>query len=160
MKKKKIKHAHPGQPEKYKTEYAELARIFCLKGADDAKLAEVFGVNELTINRWKVKHPEFCKSIKDGKEYADAEVASSLFKQAIGFTRKVQKIVVVDKCPETVEYEEYFPPSTTAAIMWLKNRDKKNWRDKQDVEHGINPDLASLFRSIEGTANTLPSVKK
>lgn len=31
--------------------------------------------------------------------------------------------------------EKYYPPDTTAAIFWLKNRQKDKWRDKQEVEH-------------------------
>jgi hypothetical protein len=27
------------------------------------------------------------------------------------------------------------PPDVTAAIFWLKNRDPKNWRDTQQMEH-------------------------
>ncbi|GAB7207355.1 hypothetical protein OS21_38510 [Dickeya oryzae] len=28
-----------------------------------------------------------------------------------------------------------YPPDTTAAIFWLKNRQPKIWRDKQDINH-------------------------
>ena len=89
---------------------------------------------------------------------ADANVANSLFEQAVGFTRKVKKIVLVMGQPETVEYEEYFPPSTTAAIFWLKNRQKKNWRDKQEVEHSGNVGLESLFEKLNGKVNKLPDL--
>jgi hypothetical protein len=30
--------------------------------------------------------------------------------------------------------EKYYPPDTTAAIFWLKNRQKDKWRDKVDHE--------------------------
>ena len=30
---------------------------------------------------------------------------------------------------------KHYPPDTTAAIFWLKNRKTDQWRDKQDVEH-------------------------
>ena len=29
---------------------------------------------------------------------------------------------------------KHYPPDTTAAIFWLKNRQKSKWRDKQDHE--------------------------
>lgn len=29
---------------------------------------------------------------------------------------------------------KYYPPDTTAAIFWLKNRQKDKWRDKVDHE--------------------------
>jgi len=145
-----------GQPTKYQAEYAELTYRFCLLGATDEQLAEMFGVMESTINNWKRKYPEFTKSVRAGKMIADANIANSLYEQAVGFTRKVKKIVLVMGQPETVEYEEYFPPSTTAAIFWLKNRDKKHWRDKQDVEHNGEIGLAAFFKKLDGTANKLP----
>jgi len=47
----------------------------------------------------------------------------------------------------------------TAAIFWLKNRDKKHWCDKQDVEHSGEIGLAAFFKKLYGTANKLPEPK-
>lgn len=158
MKKKKV---HPGgRPEKYLKENADLAYKFCLLGADDSQLAEFFDVEEKTVNNWKRKHPEFLQSIKRGKNIADAEVAHSLYKRAIGYEHEAVKIFHSENDGTTeVPYIEHYPPDTGAAMAWLKNRQKGKWRDKQDVEHGINPDLASLLQSLDGTANTLPAKK-
>jgi hypothetical protein len=30
---------------------------------------------------------------------------------------------------------KFYPPDTTAAIFWLKNRAPAQWRDKQEIEH-------------------------
>jgi hypothetical protein len=30
---------------------------------------------------------------------------------------------------------KFYPPDTTAAIFWLKNRKPGEWRDKQELEH-------------------------
>lgn len=162
MKKKKIRKKNPGgRPEKYLKEYADLAYKFCLLGADDANLAEFFCVEEKTINNWKQKHPEFLQSIKKGKNIADAEVAHSLYKRAVGYEHEAVKIFN-DKDNGITEapYIEHYPPDTGAAIIWLKNRQKAKWRDKQEVEHGVNPDLASFLQSLDGTANKIPLVKK
>lgn len=155
MKKKKIKHAHPGQPEKYKTEYAELAYKYCLLGADDSQLAEFFEVEEKTINNWKHRHPEFLQSIKRGKIIADANVAESLYKRAIGYEHEAVKIFCdKDNGPTTVKYTEHYPPDTGAAMAWLKNRQKGKWRDKQDVEHKIS-DIGKFLNQLDGMANKL-----
>ncbi|MNQ95572.1 hypothetical protein D3C85_1111360 [compost metagenome] len=43
----------------------------------------------------------------------------------------------------------YYPPDAGAAMNWLKNRQGKKWRDKQDIEHSgkidtNKPDLSKL----------------
>lgn len=162
MKRKKVKRDHAGQPEKYQKEYADLAYKFCLLGADDAQLAEMFAVQESTINNWKLRHPEFLESIKKGKNIADANVADSLYRKALGYSHDAVKIFNDEGSPMEVPYVEHYPPDTTAAIFWLKNRQKKNWRDKQDVEHTVS-DMQQFLSKLDGTANKLnekPQAKK
>ena len=36
-----------------------------------------------------------------------------------------------------MEYIEHYPPDTTAAIFWLKNRQPGKWRDKKEVENQV-----------------------
>lgn len=124
-----------GRPTKYKAEYDELAYNYCLLGATDAQLAEFFNVTETTINNWKKSQPSFFESIKRGKQYADAMVAKSLFHRATGYQHSAVKIFNDQGEPLIVPYTERFPPDTTAAIFWLKNRQPALWRDKQEVDH-------------------------
>lgn len=42
-----------GRPTKYKPDYDDIAYGACLLGATDGKLAEIFGVNEDTVNERK-----------------------------------------------------------------------------------------------------------
>jgi hypothetical protein len=123
-----------GRPTKYKTEYADQAYKLCLLGATDAEMANFFEVDEATINRWKEAHPEFCESIKNGKIKADAEVASSLYKRATGYKIDTVKVFQFQGEPVIVPVVEEIAPDTGAAMAWLKNRRKKEWRDKQDIE--------------------------
>lgn len=124
-----------GRPTRYKAEYAEQARKLCLLGATDIELANFFGISTRTLDVWKKSHPEFVSSIKGGKDIADAEVAEKLFQRALGYSHKAVKIMAVDKCVVREEYIEHYPPDTQAASLWLRNRQPKKWRDKQDVEH-------------------------
>lgn len=123
------------RPTDYRQEYAEQARKLCLLGFTDKQLAAFFGVNESTINRWKDKYPEFCKSIKSGKVVADAQVAESLFKRATGI--EVTEVEVRDDGKKKVKRitKRPIPPDTTAQIFWLKNRQPELWRDKPTVEN-------------------------
>lgn len=124
-----------GRPSRYKAEYADQAYKFCLLGATDARLGEFFGVSEQTINAWKDAHPEFLESIKRGKDIADAEIAHALFHRAKGYSHKAVKIFQHQGEIITEEYTEHYPPDTGAAMAWLKNRQSRDWRDKQDIEH-------------------------
>lgn len=127
-----------GRPTLYRAEYAEQARKLCRLGATDKELADFFEVDEATINRWKQAHPEFCESLKAGKQIADAEVADKLFQRATGYEHKAVKIVADAKtgAEHQVEYIERYAPDTTAIIFWLKNRRPDLWRDR--IENSIS----------------------
>lgn len=125
-----------GRPSAYKPEYCSQAAFLCAKyGATDEELAEFFGVNKATITRWKSGHVEFCASLKEGKQSADARVERSLFERATGYSHPAVKIFNDEGAPLIVPYTEHYPPDTTACIFWLKNRQPARWRDK--TEHGI-----------------------
>ena len=137
-----------GRPTKYRDEYCKLAYQFCLLGATDARLAENFEVTEQTLNNWKTEHPEFFESIKEGREVADAKVADALYNRAIGYShpdvdiRTVSVGIGVSKIV-TTDIIKHYPPDTGAAMAWLKNRQPKQWRDKQEVALST-PDGAPL----------------
>lgn len=126
-----------GRPSLYKPEYAEQAKKLCLLGATDQEMADFFKVALSTLNLWKLRHPEFSESLSEGKQIADARVVRSLYQQAIGYEQDEVKIFM----PANAEKPVYAPfrakvaPNVTAAIFWLKNRDKDNWRDRVDLEH-------------------------
>lgn len=123
------------RPTKYQKAYAEQARKLCLLGYTDKELADFFEVNEATINRWKKDHKEFCESIKKGKDISDGNVVDSLYQRAMGFVAPDLDIRVIDDKIVKTEITKHYPPDTAAAIFWLKNRQKKTWRDK--IDHGI-----------------------
>lgn len=129
-----------GRPTKYKEEYNEQAYKLCLLGATDKDLADFFDVNEDTINEWKKVHENFSESIKKGKETADANVAASLYHRALGYSHPDVEIKVVSNgngmgsSIEKVDIIKHYPPDPTSAIFWLKNRQSKKWRDKQNID--------------------------
>lgn len=132
-----------GAPTKYKEEYCSQAEKLCKLGATDAELADFFEVNEDTINEWKKVRPEFSESIKSGKILADSNVADSLYQRALGFEHDSEEIKVMydketnDQYIERVPIKKKYPPDTTAAIYWLKNRQKDKWRDKTEVDQTL-----------------------
>jgi hypothetical protein len=124
-----------GPAPTYKPDYCTLAYKFCLLGATNEDLAGVFGVCIATIGHWLRRYPEFKKAVQEGRDVADADVALSLLKKAQGFTHKDVKVLQIDGVPEEVEYNRYFPPDTQAAIFWLRNRRRKQWREVIEHEH-------------------------
>lgn len=134
-----------GRPTDYKEDYPAKAFKLCLLGATDEQLADFFDVCVSTVNAWKKEHPEFLASIKEGKADADANVANSLYKRALGYSHDAVKIVAnaTTKEEHIVPYIEHYPPDTTACIFWLKNRQKVNWRDKTEQEHSGSVTVAA-----------------
>ena len=138
-----------GRPTKYKDEYNLQAEKMCKLGATDIELADFFNVCEDTIYEWKNVYVAFSESIKKGKDIFDTRnVENSLRTRAQGLTvteerQTTRKLKLDDQNPDEIEGEiidttitkKELPPDTAAAIFWLKNRDSKRWKDKQDVEH-------------------------
>lgn len=126
------KHAG-GRPLKYKIEYAEQAAKLCKLGAIDTDLADFFGVVKSTINQWKKDHQEFSDSLKESKDYLDNKVERSLYERATGYSHPEDKIFNHNGSELVVPTIKHYPPETTAAIFWLKNRQPKKWREKSEL---------------------------
>jgi hypothetical protein len=123
-----------GRKSLYKKEYCRSVEMLCKLGATDKELAEFFEVSEVTLNAWKKQFPQFLKSIKAGKLYADANVVESLYQRALGYKHDDVDIKVVKGKIVKTKLVKHYPPDSTAMIFWLKNRRKVEWRDKQDLE--------------------------
>lgn len=150
----KSKPKPPGRPTKYRPEYAEQARSLCLLGATDEDLAAAFRVSVRSISGWKTQYPEFLQALKEGKSVADAQVADSLYRLAIGGHATTETREVTDpdgSITRTVTRSE-IPPSPTACIFWLKNRQPKHWRDRVEVDATVTApvnlaELSAFFES-------------
>ena len=76
--------------------------------------------------------------MQEGRDVADADVAQSLLHKAKGFTHPDGKVLTIAGEAQQVEYNRYFPPDTQAAIFWLRNRRRKQWRERSEHEHSIS----------------------
>ena len=139
--------AKVGRPTKYSAEILEQAEKLAKLGLTDVEMADVFGVTERTFNTWKSAHPEFLQSLKKGKALADANVAESLYRRALGYSHPAVKIMTAGGAIEQVPYTEHYPPDTAAAIFWLKNRQPKKWRDKPE-EGGNAAELSATLSEL------------
>jgi hypothetical protein len=143
-----------GRPTIYKKEYNNQARKLSLLGATDKDIADFFEISKSTLNEWKNKHPLFKEALNKGKIIADANVASSLYKRALGFKydevtfEKIDNKVNVEiskagdiKANDTYKKKvvtKLVAPDTSAASLWLRNRQKDLWRDRHEFK--LDPD--------------------
>ncbi|MGL5391274.1 MAG: hypothetical protein ACRDA8_07860 [Shewanella sp.] len=134
-----------GRPTQYKEEYVKQAYNLCLLGATNDDLARAFEVSGTTIDNWIAKHPEFIGALKAGREEADAVVAKSLYKRAIGHTVPETKVFNNQGEILTHEVEKHIPADTTAAIFWLKNRQPAKWRDRVEQKVVMSDDFDELM---------------
>ena len=152
-----MKQTKRGAPTKYKPEYAEQARKYCLlDGATDEELAVSFGVTIRTIDNWKRQYPDFLRGVQEGKKVADANVAEGFYKRAVGieFT-EVTRELVNDELTITKEVIKLIPPDPGAALNWLKNRQPAKWRDKVEVAHSGKIETNDLSNLSDEQLNQL-----
>ncbi len=129
-----------GRPTAYKKEYEEQAYKLTLLGAVDTELANFFNVAESTIHKWKINHLKFSESIKNGKDIANANVATSMYQKAIGYSHPEDKIFNNNGEALIVKTTKHYPPDTQAGSLFLRNRTSVagslgiNWRDKIEQE--------------------------
>ena len=124
-----------GHPTHYRKEYDDQARRLCLLGMTDKEMATFFSVTEVTIIAWRKANPSFAAACEEGKTDADARVAESFYKRALGYSHPAVKIFMPQGAEEPVyaPYIEHYPPDTSAAMSWLSNRQRKKWRNKTEV---------------------------
>lgn len=126
------------RPSKFKDEFVHQAEKLCKLGATDMEIADFFEVDVRTVYRWKGENDAFCQALKSGKSEADDRVERSLFARANGYEHDEVDIRVIGGEIVQTPIRKLYPPDTTAAIFWLKNRRPAEWRDKQDIEHSGN----------------------
>lgn len=122
------------RPSKFKPEFVAQAEKLCKLGATDMEMADFFEVEVRTLYRWKTENEAFCQALKSGKDEADDRVERSLYARANGYEHDEVDIRVVGGGIVQTPIRKYYPPDTTAAIFWLKNRKAKEWREVKAVE--------------------------
>lgn len=138
----------PGRPSKYLPSMARQARILCLAGWTDEKMAALFDVAVSTLNLWKKEFPEFSEALK-AKDVADAHVEASLYERACGYSHPDVHVSNYQGAVTLTPITKHYPPDPVSMIFWLKNRQPERWRDKAgDKEPGDKAD--TLKQLAEG----------
>lgn len=156
--KRKANEKHPGgRPTTYNALYhPRWVTALVKNGATIPEIAEEMGVDRATIFRWSNKHPEFCDSLKIPKEEANERVVRSLFERALGYTHDEVDIRVCNGVVVKTPIKKHYPPDTSAAIFWLTNRCRDQWKRNGLSEGGeINP-LSELLSQLGKSAALVP----
>lgn len=121
-----------GRPSRFDAVKRSQVEKLAKAGWTDAQMADFFGVTEQTWNNWKKRHADFFASLKDWKLEADHRVERSLYERAIGYSHDDVHVTSYQGEVTLTPIKKHYPPDTTAAIFWLKNRKREQWRDKPD----------------------------
>lgn len=156
-----------GRPSKYYTNVEPkllLVEAWARNGVTDKDIAEKLGVSHDSFIEYKKQFPELVESLKNGKEVIDTQVENALLKAAMGYTAN-ENTYENGVLTKTVVKE--VAPNTTALIFWLKNRNPKDWRDKQEVEHSGTLDVDiermndnEILAGIETAIQAINNLKK
>jgi hypothetical protein len=121
-----------GRPSEYTPEIGEQILAKMEEGLSLAAAAAELGIHRQRIYEWADKHPE----LADTKKLAMAKRQAFLERRLL--TAKEGPVV-------------------TSTIFALKNAAQEDWRDKQDVEHGVTGDLAAILARIDGKTRAVVS---
>jgi len=122
-----------GRPTRYNKTFPEQAYKLCLLKCTDEELAEQFHVHVATLYEWKNKYPEFAEAIRRGKTPADAEVAFAAYQRAVGYSHPEEKIFLHEGEVVRVNTVKHYPPDPKVLSLWLRNRQRENWREEKHV---------------------------
>jgi hypothetical protein len=121
-----------GRPTLYRPEYVKQAVMLCKLGATDPELADFFDVSIGTIKMWAVQHEDFLAARMSGKLAYDDRVEHALAARALGYEHDEVDIRVVEGQIVQTPIRKHYPPDSTAAIFWLKNRRSGAWKDRTE----------------------------
>lgn len=123
-----------GRPSILNDELKEQIVRMYFQGMTDNQVAVILGVSCRTVERWKQEDEDFRRAIKEATADWDANVEKTLLQRAMGYSHNAVKIIPTKEGVIKEEYVEHYPPDPTSMIFWLKNRQPKKWRDKQEIE--------------------------
>ena len=146
--------------------HPQLVKELAEAGKTNEQIAEKLNIGITTLLRWMNENPEFKSTIKTGKKYADDEVVQSLFNRAKGYKFTEKKAVQlgderIEKDGDGKEWivkavrkeitEKEIAPDPASMIFWLKNRQPRDWRDKQvqEITRGPNQIVSLSDEDLE-----------
>ena len=111
-----------------------------MRGVTEEQMSEIFDISRRQMGIWKAQYPLFKEALEAGYTDADAAVLGALYQSAIGYTHDEEKIFQWDGEIIRAETVKHYKPDVAAIKLWLTNRQKDNWSDRKQMEHGGKAD--------------------
>ncbi len=123
-----------GRPTTFTEEKLSQIKLYARLGATDAEIAEAMGITDRQFRKWKYLHPELVPVLVAGHKEGNERVKRALLSRALGYTFDAEEVMVVKGEVKRVTVRKHVPPSDAAAIFWLKNREREEWREVTRTE--------------------------
>ncbi|MEM6898451.1 MAG: hypothetical protein AAF583_01590 [Pseudomonadota bacterium] len=119
-----------GRPTKYDPSFCEAAIAFMGEGYSLTAFAGSIGVTRATVYNWLDEHEEFFDAVKIAKAKGQGVWEQMLRMQAM------------------------MNKGNTGAIAFaMKNLYPDDWRDKQEVEHGLSDEMKAVVGALSSGKN-------
>ena len=119
-----------GRPSRYSPDLNPVVRLMSVGGASNREIADAIKISVETLRRWRRDRIEFL----NGTDATDKEMAeaarSSLFRRAMGFTYKNEKVFFWQGRVIRVSTTEHVPPDSNAALKILERLDPAQWKER------------------------------
>jgi hypothetical protein len=114
-------------------------------GALDREIAGAIKISVETLRRWRHERIEFLDGTRVTNDEMAAAARMSLYRRAVGFTYKREKVLVSRGKVVRVPTTEHVIPDVSAAIKILQAYDHADvWREKKDVRGENSLSLADI----------------
>lgn len=104
-----------------------------LLGATNAQMADMMQVSVKTLEYWIRTKPEFRERLMEGRAPADARVAESLYKAAVGYDYEEDVVTNCRGVVTVTRVTKHQPGNPWAMWKWLTARQRILWSDTQQA---------------------------
>jgi hypothetical protein len=111
-----------------------LVKKLAAAGMTEREIAACLDITPKTLHNWKADHPKLARALIPGKRAANQRVEASLYHRAVGYTCPDTHVAVIKGKVVLTPIVKHYPPSEGAMTLWLTNRLKKRWKNRQSNE--------------------------
>lgn len=134
-------------------------RAIAMRGIDEEQMSELFDIKRSQIVKWKKQYPLFKEALEEGFTDADAAVLSAVYQSAVGYTHDEEKLFFWDGDVTRADTVKHYKPDMVAAKLWLTNRQREHWKDRQHTSvSGGESDTSPLGLRDETKLEVMSSI--
>lgn len=134
-------------------------RAIAMRGIDEEQMSELFDIKRSQIVKWKKQYPQFKEALENGYTDADAAVLSAVYQSAVGYTHDEEKLFFWDGDVTRADTVKHYKPDMVAAKLWLTNRQREHWKDRQHTSvSGGESDTSPLGLRDETKLEVMSSI--